>query len=33
LRVKRFNRTPARPEASSTLYVLDAIIESEIVTP
>jgi heat shock protein HslJ len=33
LRVKRFNRTPARPGASSTLDVLDMIIESEIVTP
>ena len=33
LRVKRFNRTPARPGASSTLYVLDLIIQSEIVTP
>jgi heat shock protein HslJ len=33
LRVKRFNRTPARPGASSTLYVLDLIIETEIVTP
>jgi hypothetical protein len=33
LRVKRFNRTPAIPGASSTLYVLDLIIETEIVTP
>ena len=33
LRVKRFNRTPARPGASSTLYVLDLIIETKIVTP
>jgi heat shock protein HslJ len=33
LRVKRFNRTPASPGASSTLYVLDLIIETEIVTP
>lgn len=33
LRVKRFNRTPVCPGASSTLYVLDVIIESEIVTP
>lgn len=33
LRVKRFNRTPARPGASSTLYALDLIIETEIVTP
>jgi heat shock protein HslJ len=33
LRVKRFNRTPTRPGASSTLYVLDLIIETEIVTP
>ncbi len=33
LRVKRFNRTPARPGGPSTLDVLDMIIESEIVTP
>jgi hypothetical protein len=35
LRIKRYNRTPApeRPRASSTLDVLDMIIESEIVTP
>ncbi len=33
LRVKRFNRTPAQPGASSTLYVLDLIVETEIVTP
>jgi hypothetical protein len=33
VRVKQFNRTPARPGASSTLYVLDLIIETEIVTP
>jgi len=33
LRVKRFNRPPASSGASSTLYVLDLIIETEIVTP
>jgi hypothetical protein len=33
LRVKSFNRTPTRPGASSTLYVLDLIIETEIVKP
>ena len=33
LRVKRFNRPTAPPGASSTLYVLDLIIETEIVTP
>jgi heat shock protein HslJ len=33
LRVKRFHRTPERPGASSTLYVLDLIVETEIVTP
>jgi len=33
LRVKRFNRTPASPGASSTLYVLDLIVETRIVTP
>jgi hypothetical protein len=33
LRVKRFNRTPARPGAASTLYVLDLIVETRIVTP
>jgi heat shock protein HslJ len=33
LRVKRFNRPAASPRASSTLYVLDLIIETQIVTP
>ena len=33
LRIKRYNRTPARPGAFSTLDVPDAIIDSEIVTP
>ena len=33
LRVKRFNIPPASSGASSTLYVLDLIIETEIVTP
>jgi heat shock protein HslJ len=33
LRLKRFHRTPARPGATSTLYVLDLIIETETVTP
>lgn len=33
LRVKRFNRPAASPGASSTLYVLDLIVETEIVTP
>lgn len=33
LRVKRFNRPAANPEASSTLYVLDLIVETRIVTP
>lgn len=33
LRVKRFNRTPAPPGASPTLYVLDLIVQTEIVKP
>lgn len=33
LRVKRFNRTPASPGASPTLYVLDLIVQTEIVKP
>jgi heat shock protein HslJ len=33
LRVKRFNRPAAPPGASSTLYVLDLIVETRIVTP
>jgi heat shock protein HslJ len=33
LRVKRFNRPAASPGASSTLYVLDLIVETRIVTP
>jgi heat shock protein HslJ len=33
LRVKRFNRSPATAGASSTVYVLEMIVESEIVTP
>lgn len=33
LRVKRFNRTPAYPGASSTLYVLDLIIETAVEAP
>jgi heat shock protein HslJ len=33
LRVKRFNRTAAPDGTSSTVYVLDLIIESEIVAP
>ena len=33
VRVKRFNRNPAPKGASSTLYVLDMIVESEMVNP
>jgi hypothetical protein len=33
LRVKRFNRPAASFGASSTLYVLDLIVETRIVTP
>lgn len=33
LRVKRFQRQDAPADASSTVYVLDLIVESEVVTP
>jgi heat shock protein HslJ len=33
VRVKRFERTPTATGASSTLYVLDIVIESELMTP
>jgi uncharacterized lipoprotein NlpE involved in copper resistance/heat shock protein HslJ len=33
VRVKRFNRNPAPKGSSSTLYVLDMIVESEMVNP